>query len=286
MSCSEDQPATATDGTTTQDLSHADKVHKTQAQLESLEAETKQAPLTSDLYPMAQLRTNYQSEQTYFVRGVDDLSQRYTHYRSTRGDGNCYYRAILYELGGLFVQGQNAEEHRRLLQYFKNDSLSLATAIGGYSEMAIEIFHETLVEFWEKLPKINATELHLELNEENATSDYCTWYLRVVAATFCKADPDRFLPFLLAEDNSSSGSQYMDVPAFCAAQIEPMGSEATQITVLAVAEALRVRVVVEYLDGHAFEKSLTKHEFGPPGAEITLTLLYRPGHYDILTAAK
>jgi ubiquitin thioesterase protein OTUB1 len=57
--------------------------------------------------------------------------------------------------------------------------------------------------------------LHTELTQENATSDYCTWYLRVLTATFLKADPHRFLPYL--EEG------YVDIATFCQQQIEPMG---------------------------------------------------------------
>jgi len=273
------------------ELSHVDKVQKTQAQLDIIEQETKQSPLTSQPLPLSSLRSQYPSDSSsssssFFLQGIDDLSKRYSTYRNTRGDGNCYYRAILYSLAEKCVGGQNSTEYQRLLKYFETESFQLATSVGGYSEISLEIFHETLVEFWKKLPSLDdATKLHEELNEENSTSEYCCWYLRSVASTFLKSDPDRFLPFLLAEGGDNN-SQYMDVSAFCASQIDPMGSEATQVTVLAVAEALKVCVEVEYLDGHSFKEQLTKHVFGAPEDKtknnITLTLLYRPGHYDIL----
>lgn len=154
-------------------------------------------------------------------------------------------------------------------------------SVGGYEEMAIEIFYDSLVEFLESLEEegdatVAAKKLHTELTQENGTSDYCTWYLRVLTATFLKADPNRFLPYL--EDG------YVDIATFCQQQIEPMGKECSMVQVLALAEAFQVRVDIEYLDGHPFEPStgLTKHSFGPADAATTLTLLYRPGHYDIL----
>ena len=158
--------------------------------------------------------------------------------------------------------------------------------------MAIEIFYDSLVEFLEGLGGdgsiSDAAALHVELTQENATSDFCTWYLRVLTATYLKADPARFIPYL--------EGGYMDIATFCQQQIEPMGKECSMVQVLALAEAFQVRVEIEYLDGHPFEVStsaegrigggggLTKHCFGPSSddATTTLTLLYRPGHYDIL----
>lgn len=149
--------------------------------------------------------------------------------------------------------------------------------------MAFEIFYESLVELLEGLDGNKAdaaASLHTELTQENATSDYCTWYLRVLTATYLKGDPIRFLPYL-EED-------YMDIASFCQQQIEPMGKECSMVQVLALAEAFQVKVEIEYLDGHSFTSTveggsgLTKHTFGPPEATTTLTFLYRPGHYDIL----
>ena len=158
------------------------------------------------------------------------------------------------------------------------DSNQFVMSIGGYDEMAIEVFYESLVELLEGLESIET--LHTELTQENATSDYCTWYLRVLTATFLKADPERFLPYI--EDDC------YDIAIFCQQQIEPMGKECSMVQVLALAEAFQVRVDVVYLDGHEFipkakgGSGLSKHSFGPETAATTLTFLYRPGHYDIL----
>ena len=59
--------------------------------------------------------------------------------------------------------------------------------VGGYSEMTIELFYDSLVELLEKLVSgTSVSELYQELNEENATSDYCTWYLRALLEVLCK----------------------------------------------------------------------------------------------------
>lgn len=162
------------------------------------------------------------------------------------------------------------------------DSMAFVTSVGGYEEMAVEVFYDTLVEFLESLSTLPG--VHQELTQENSTSDYCTWYLRVLTATFLKADPARFQPYL--EEG------YYDIATFCQQQIEPMGKECSMVQVLALTEAFQVKVDIEYLDGHEFTpksqggSGLSKHSFGPDEATTTLTLLYRPGHYDILYPKK
>ncbi|VEU42878.1 unnamed protein product [Pseudo-nitzschia multistriata] len=74
-----------------------------------------------------------------------------------------------------------------------------------------------------------------------------------------------------------------------------MGRECTMVGVLALAEAFRIRVDVEYMDGRPLGNGgkLTKHTFGVNANDgssldgvnlglLCITLLYRPGHYDIL----
>ena len=141
-------------------------------------------------------------------------------------------------------------------------------------------------------------QLHAKLNEENSTSDYCTWYLRVLTAAQMKSNPDRFLPFLLADETN----MMMDIPTFCSREVEPMGKECGMVTVAALAECLGVKVVIEYMDGRLSNNDaavggidigrsgeVVNHVFGQIHDEndedrdrICLTLLYRPGHYDIL----
>ncbi len=69
-----------------------------------------------------------------------------------------------------------------------------------------------------------------------------------------------------------------------------MGKECGMVQVLALAEAFGMRVKIEYLDGREMvmdnngdnRRKLMLHEFGPDESSLDITLLYRPGHYDIL----
>ncbi|KAL7432898.1 hypothetical protein ACHAXH_005828 [Discostella pseudostelligera] len=139
-------------------------------------------------------------------------------------------------------------------------------------------------------------QLHSKLNEENATSDYCTWFMRVMAAAQMKSNPDRYLPYVMAEN-------YYDIATFCCKEVEPMGRECGMVQVSALAECMGVRVRIEYMDGRMTGGSggvdegreVATHVFGEGDNgndditaannnvdRTTITLLYRPGHYDIL----
>jgi ubiquitin thioesterase protein OTUB1 len=261
----------------------ADIYRQTEARMEEIEAETKKQPLTSERCPVANLEEQYADSDANFIAGLKALQEDYGQMRTVRGDGNCYYRAFLYSLVEHVMR--NAAEGQRILDYFKTKSWKDVLA-QGYDEMALEIFYESVVDLLERVVNgtTDAAAFHAEMNEENATSDYCTWYLRVATATHLKQDPDRFLPFLM-DTQAGDNDTFLDINQFCAKYIEPMGQECEQIQVLALAEAVGVGVRIEYLDGRQLQSDhnkLTHHHFGPEDACTHLTLLYRPGHYDIL----
>lgn len=105
------------------DTSHAVQVQKTQAQLEAIEQEIKETQaLTSESTDISVLKQVYKSETSskYFELGVDALAKTYGKLRTIRGDGNCYYRAFLYNLSEKMLE--NPSEWERVLKYGKGSA--------------------------------------------------------------------------------------------------------------------------------------------------------------------
>jgi ubiquitin thioesterase protein OTUB1 len=240
-----------------------------EAQSQAIEDQTRLQPLTGIKMPLANLELQYK-ESPNFLAQVKKLETNYKSFRQIRGDGNCYFRAFLYSL----VEHVITNDHQRtmILEYFKVVSWKNLLS-GGYNEMAIEIFYDSMVELLEGLTTMEA--FHESMNQENDVSDYCTWYMRAITAAYLKSDTERFLPFCLE-------FHCHDVAEFCARHVEPMGQECEQLQVLALAEATGIGVRIEYLDGRSATTNIQAHRFGPVDSAIQLTLLYRPGHYDIL----
>ncbi|AQK51504.1 Ubiquitin thioesterase otubain-like [Zea mays] len=104
---------------------------------------------------------------------------------------------------------------------------------------------------------------------------------------------DFFEPFISGLTNST-------VVQFCKASVEPMGEESDHVHIIALSDALGVPIRVMYLDRSSCDTgnlSVNHHDFIPsandsegdaattpaPATEKPyITLLYRPGHYDIL----
>jgi len=72
------------------------------------------------------------------------------------------------------------------------------------------------------------------------------------------------------------------VKQFCNREIEPMGRESDQLIITALAQALNISLRVEYLDQSRLNAA-NSYDFAiTAGKQPCVTLLYRPGHYDIL----
>jgi len=248
-----------------------DKRRQTEAQVEAIETEIRENhPLCADKAGIAALKKRYENGSN-FSKGVEYLESCYNGMRCVRGDGNCYYRAFLYSLCEHLKK--DPEELNRVSELVMKSMDEVESL--GYERFTMEMFWEEIIELLQGLANSSFAELHMTLNKENSTSDYCTWFLRVLTAAHLKSDPDRFVHFL--------DGDYYDIATFCSREVEPMGKECGMVQVLALAESLGIKVNIEYMDGRELVAGkLIKHEFGPETSKTVLTLLYRPGHYDIL----
>ncbi|KAH9658570.1 OVARIAN TUMOR DOMAIN-containing deubiquitinating enzyme 1 [Citrus sinensis] len=115
--------------------------------------------------------------------------------------------------------------------------------------------------------------------------------IRFVTSGEIRKRSEFFEPFILGLTNAT-------VEQFCKSSVEPMGEESDHVHITALSDALGVPIRVVYLDRSSCDSggaSVNHHDFIPtPGdcpnatsgsTETTIpfiTLLYRPGHYDIL----
>jgi ubiquitin thioesterase protein OTUB1 len=108
----EQQPA----NNDTNNNTHATQVQQTQAQIEAIEQDIREnQALTSELQDIHNLKQLYKSDSSkFFALGIDALSQNYSKMRTIRGDGNCYYRAFLYQLSEKLLD--NKDEWDRIFK--------------------------------------------------------------------------------------------------------------------------------------------------------------------------
>mmetsp|Transcript_43561 Transcript_43561/g.68197 ORF Transcript_43561/g.68197 Transcript_43561/m.68197 type:complete len:129 (-) Transcript_43561:69-455(-) len=109
-------------------------------------------------------------------------------------------------------------------------------------------------------------------------SNALIFFLRLVCSCYIRQHPDDFAPFLGIEAGPQ-GTVDEQLKDYCLREVEPLEREVDQEQVIALCNALGFGVRIEYLDRSA--TPLNHHDF-PDGANPSVFLLYRPGHYDLL----
>ncbi|KAM8898441.1 ubiquitin thioesterase OTUB1-like [Spinachia spinachia] len=225
------------------------------------------SPLVSDRQDLAVLQREYADDDAVYQLKIKDLHKKYSYIRKTRPDGNCFYRAFGFaHLESLLDDSKELQKFKAVATKSKMDLVN-----EGFTEFTIEDFHNTfmdLIELCEKQPSLR--ELLNSFNDQNV-SDYVVVYLRLLTSGYLQREYGFFQHFI--EGGRS-------VKEFCQQEVEPMSKESDHIHIIALAQALDVSILVEYMDRG--EGGTVNHHVFPEGGDPRIFLLYRPGHYDIL----
>ncbi|KAH0460896.1 hypothetical protein IEQ34_008471 [Dendrobium chrysotoxum] len=270
--------------------------------------------------PLSSLAAEFESGSPILKEKIRLLAEQYTALRRTRGDGNCFYRSFMLAYLEHILETQDIAEAKRItgkVEQCKNTLQSL-----GYTEFTYEDFFSIFMEQLEsvlqgKEASISMEEL-LSRSRDQFVSDYgkrtfapnfalifilfkvpdnvcmvVVMFFRFVTSGEIRKRAEFFEPFIAGLTNTS-------VDQFCKSSVEPMGEECDHVHIIALSDALGVAIRVVYLDRSSCDKgalAVNHHDFVPtasadessvsldaPGksTEPFVTLLYRPGHYDIL----
>uniref|UniRef100_A0A0E0ENC4 ubiquitinyl hydrolase 1 n=1 Tax=Oryza meridionalis TaxID=40149 RepID=A0A0E0ENC4_9ORYZ len=217
--------------------------------------------------PLSTLAAEFQSGSPILQEKIKLLGEQYDALRRTRGDGNCFYRSFMFSYLEHILETQDKAEVERILKKIEQCKKTLADL--GYIEFTFEDFFSIFIDQLESV---------LQGHESS---------IGFVTSGEIQRRAEFFEPFISGLTNST-------VVQFCKASVEPMGEESDHVHIIALSDALGVPIRVMYLDRSSCDAgniSVNHHDFSPEanssdGAAAAekpyITLLYRPGHYDIL----
>ncbi|XP_043286095.1 ubiquitin thioesterase otubain-like [Venturia canescens] len=224
--------------------------------------------LVGEKESLKSLEREYEEDEVYLSK-AKALGQKYSYFRRTRPDGNCFFRAFSYAyLERLINNKEEYEKFKDLALKSKDNLVAL-----GFPQFTVEDFHDTFMEVIEKVgggTEASHAELHKFFNEQGY-SDYVVVYLRLITSGQLQREADFYQHFI-------EGGR--TITEFCHQEVEPMYKESDHIHIIAMSTALGTGVRVRYMDRGAGTE-VTAHDF-PEGSTPAVHLLYRPGHYDIL----
>lgn len=241
-----------------------------QRQQQDIENEIAQVQaLVTVALPTETLLPEY-SDDPVFLAKCRQLCAGYPRIRRTRGDGNCFYRGFGFAyLDQLRSRPPgDAAQLRELCRQRKDAIIGL-----GYSAVTVDDFCDAFCDLVETIERGECTTADLEAVFNNqGQSDYVVVFLRLLVSGHLQRNAEFFQSFLDREQTMRD---------FCATEVEPMRHESDHIHIIALTQTLETCIAVEYM--HREGGGISRHLFpDSEGSTPVLTLLYRPGHYDII----
>ncbi|XP_002534741.2 OVARIAN TUMOR DOMAIN-containing deubiquitinating enzyme 1 [Ricinus communis] len=250
-------------------------------------------PFLGDKEPLSALAAEYQSGSPILLEKIKVLGEQYDAIRRTRGDGNCFFRSFMFSYLEHILESQDKSEVDRIKVNVEECRKTLQSL--GYVDFTFEDFFALFLEQLDSVLQGNETSIsHDELinrSRDQSISDYVVMFFRFVTSGEIRKRSEFFEPFILGLTNAT-------VEQFCKSAVEPMGEESDHVHITALSDALGVAIRVVYLDRSSCDTggvSVNHHDFIPPAGDLPnsnsdgslsknpfITLLYRPGHYDIL----
>jgi len=228
--------------------------------------------LVSARHPIKQLEVDFESDEV-FKSKVVKIGEKYSEFRRTRPDGNCFYRAVGFRLFELMLE--NLDEFskvKKAVEGSKDEMVKL-----GMPEFTVEDFFDNFMDTLERLAgdeKMKLEELEETFNNEGL-SNYLVVFLRLLTSKQLQLEGEFYQNFM-------EGGR--TVAEFCSTEVEPMYRESDHIHIIGLTAAAGINVRVVYLDRGTTDNPV-HHDF-PEGSEPKIHILYRPGHYDILYLKK
>eukprot|EP00762_Andalucia_godoyi_P005002 ANDGO_01388.mRNA.1 Ubiquitin thioesterase otubain-like len=237
-------------------------------------------PFVSKRLASSSISATYKPGSEFYAKSLK-IAQRFPRYRQIRSDGNCMYRSLAFSI---FEQmAQRGEGHLVLLRDFVQSTLDVFLA-AGFPSFAAEDMVDCVKDVIDQVlaSKTDFVVAVEELFNQEGFSEYIVSWTRFVTSATLRSNADDFMPFLQ--------EGFYAMADFCATEVEPMGKEGDHVQLSAFVQAVPcLKVHVEYLDGTPGQVNTYDFEsinFREGFEGVSVNLMYRPGHYDLLDHAE
>ena len=232
----------------------------------------KTTPLISEQLDINILNEDYKSNEEY-VNSVKTITTKYKKIRKVRRDGNCFYRSFIYRLFEFICMKNNQKlfDHvNKKIQEVKD-----LTTRNGYDWIIVEDFYNTFLNEFNRcfnslqLCSVTVRDYLDNLFSDKDKGNYLIYFIRFCIAAYLKEN------FMLYEF-------YVEGPFqnWVQSEVEAIDHEADQIQIMACVNFFDIGVRIEYLN--PYKNEVMKFPEDKKDEDIFITVLFTPGHYDIL----
>ena len=229
-------------------------------------------PLISEQLNINILLEDYKNNFEY-ANSIKEITNKYKYIRKVRRDGNCFYRSFIYRLFEyICMKNDNA-----LYEKIKKKIMEAKDMIknNGYDWTFIEDFYKIFyTQFYYSFNSLQTKGETVRdyidaLFKDKEVGNYLIYFIRFCIAAYLK-------------ENSFLYEVYVDMPFqnWITNEVEAIDHEADQIQIMACVNYFDIGVKIEYLN--SVKNEVMKFPEDKPEKDIFITVLFTPGHYDIL----
>ena len=229
-------------------------------------------PLISEKLNIQILLDDYKSNEEY-SNSVKIITEKYKYLRKVRRDGNCFYRSFIYRLFEHICMRKDNSLYNSIIK--KIEEVKEITKKVGYEWFLVEDFYNVFYgEFLSCFNCVSSKEVSVRDYLDNLFMDkekgnYLIYFIRFCIAAYLKEN------HLLYEVYVEG-----DYETWIHKEVEAIDHEADQIQIMACVNYFDIGVKIEYLNPHKNE--VVKFPEDKKDEDIFITVLFTPGHYDIL----
>lgn len=205
------------------------------------------------------------------LRKVRQLAETYDHWRPVRGDGNCYYRAVVFGALEVFLARGDAGAAQ----------VAGALAQVHYDTTEEHNLHNELLK-WLRTCRSSA-ELEEWIAQDAELDQALIRACRRLVRLFLIGHADVEMPSGLTYEALAQAldTHYTGIDDYCRRVVDPMGRDAETLALDALPLQLGVGLRVWILDRRD-EVDLVSVDMPAPDGQVHVHVLFKPGHYDLL----
>lgn len=242
-------------------------------------------PLVGEKQPLAVMLSRYEDNSPFLCARLLSLEEQFPAFRSICGDGNCFYRALLFAVLERIVSLPDYTLRIRVLSCIEDlwpHVQSLFPWLASEAAEGRQHLKALLDNMWfldhamsaEDDSSVDLAAVETALNDQ-AKDRAIIQLLRLVTSWELRRHRDFYHPFLAGCGPDATNCSIVEL---CEQHVERMNEEVEQLQVIALIKVIGVSAGI--LDVAHSEVGYIKHPGSGPAPDIWL--IHLPGHYEVV----
>lgn len=206
------------------------------------------------------------------LQKIKQLARKYQEWRPVRGDGNCFYRTVIFGSIEAVLASGDQQRLARIIARLQEVTYASPVDRAAHGQML------QIMQTWH-----SPEQAEQWVSEDSRFDEALVRASRKLVRNFLLQRAHEKTPAGLTYQQLASAldSSYASMEDFCRLVVDPMGRDAETLALDALPHQLGIGVRMWILDRRDGVDLVSLDTPGPEG-EINVHVLFKPGHYDLL----